>query len=268
MSFKNLLRKALFSTVLISIFLFSETIPGHANTEHEDYYVGKYIFRSPHGTFYINAIDKIIIDNGNGKYMEIYSTGIAEFDTLAPGCSSIAGSVPVVHHCHKAAKTQGSQGEAGASDETVHSEPNPLEVALTTIENVSPQPAPLNIQPPKGWTLTNVETIFYLTNTTQRQTIETELGAATLTWNAASFTFNFGDQTQHRTYTNPGAPYPKHTITHVYKQTKNFTPTVTISWNAELNIAGQTFIFKHAHQTQSSQHLEVYKTEVKLKTNE
>ena len=55
-----------------------------------------------------------------------------------------------------------------------------------------------------------------------------------------SYTWNWGDGTT-TTTTDPGAPYPNHTVTHHYKHTdKNITTTLTTTWTTRYRPTGHT----------------------------
>ena len=73
----------------------------------------------------------------------------------------------------------------------------------------------------------------YQTTTILDTTIEVEFTPISYTW-------NWGDGTT-TTTTDPGAPYPNHTVTHHYKHTdKNITTTLTTTWTTRYRPTGHT----------------------------
>ncbi|MDO5061109.1 MAG: hypothetical protein Q4D73_05715 [Actinomycetaceae bacterium] len=223
---------------------------------------------SSDGTVYVKDIIEILSYLGEGDILVRATNGTVPVDEFVTACFPGQFNVPGHYTCRRNAQNTPNTSENPTKDTTQPPSPTPLQAAWQAINNSSPTPATLNIQPPKGWTLTNIDTIFFLTNTNQTQTTNTIMGPATLNWKALSYTFNYGDGTPPDTRYEPGASYPNHTITHIYKETKDYTPTVTIRWGANVTVAGQTYEFLFTNQTQSETHLEVYKADIKLKTNE
>lgn len=104
-------------------------------------------------------------------------------------------------------------------------------------------PPPLHIQPPDGWTLVNLDTIVHTTpQTDATQTFDlTLLGIPVqLQAHPTTYTWNFGDHTPPLTTTDPGAPYPHHTLTHTYTTPTTTTLTLTTTWTGRFRLHGTT----------------------------
>lgn len=258
-------------TFLISLgILLSLTSVAKAATEgNGDIDSGSPSNENNNGIVYVENILEVLQYLGEGDVLVRATNGKVPVDQFVTTCLPGQFQVPGHYTCRRNAPGKPGEGESPETYATQPpSEPTPFDAAWQAITNSSPTPATLNIQPPKGWTLINVDTIFFLTNTNQTQTINTLMGPATLNWKALSYTFNYGDGTPLDVRYEPGASYPNHTITHVYKETKDVTPTVTVLWGADVTVGGQTFEFFFTNQTQSQAHLEVYKADIKLKANE
>ena len=101
-------------------------------------------------------------------------------------------------------------------------------------------PSPITIQPPDGWTLVNVDTITY-TSPAPQVFATTLLGIpVTIEATPATYTWDYDDGTAARTTTDPGAPYPDHTVAHVYTQEATATITLATTWHGRFQITGTT----------------------------
>ncbi|MFV0252005.1 MAG: hypothetical protein ACK5H2_01535 [Beutenbergiaceae bacterium] len=121
--------------------------------------------------------------------------------------------------------------------------PIDLATLLTTEYQTLPlTPSPLHHQPDTGWALVNMDLIVY-TNPTPQRLHTTLLGIdLTITATPVTYTWDFGDATPPVTTSTPGAPYPHHTITHLYTTTTSPGPgttiTLTTSWQGQFQITG------------------------------
>ncbi|MHA7132790.1 hypothetical protein [Oerskovia turbata] len=103
-------------------------------------------------------------------------------------------------------------------------------------------PSPLSVQPGNGWTLVNIPTITHTTADPQ-ELATTLLGVpVTLRVTPSAFTWDYGDGTSPLTTTDPGAPYPDHTVHHTYVQptAPDAPATITLitTWTAHYRITG------------------------------
>lgn len=96
----------------------------------------------------------------------------------------------------------------------------------------------IEIQPPGGRTLVNLETIFYTENnraTTQAVTLigrRVEIEAT-----PASYTWDFGDGSR-ATTNSAGKPYPDHDIVHVYASRDEFEASVSTTYAGRFRVDG------------------------------
>jgi hypothetical protein len=100
-------------------------------------------------------------------------------------------------------------------------------------------PSEVNVQPPNGWTLVNVDTIAY-TDRAPR-TISTSLFGIPVEIRAvpSNYSWNFGDGSAPLTTTDPGAPYPAHTVAHAYSKQGSAKISLTTTWRGQFRLAGE-----------------------------
>lgn len=94
------------------------------------------------------------------------------------------------------------------------------------------------IQPSRGWTLVNVDTIV-LTDPTPATFDTTILGIpVTVRATPTRYSWSFGDDTPPLVTTEPGSPWPNPTVTHAYRTAGTRTITLTTQWSGEFRVAG------------------------------
>jgi hypothetical protein len=104
-----------------------------------------------------------------------------------------------------------------------------------------PLPQLTTKQQPPGNGLVGLPVIFFTDGpTTQTFTLDIRGFTVDITAHATAFTWHTGDGT-HLTTTTPGAPYPKHTITHDYAS-GGYTASLTTTWTATFRIDGGTTV--------------------------
>ncbi|MCF6509709.1 hypothetical protein E9549_20270 [Blastococcus sp. MG754426] len=92
-------------------------------------------------------------------------------------------------------------------------------------------------QPP-GTGLTGLPVIFYTDSpTTQTFTVDIRGFTLVIEATAEQFTWHTGDATGQITTTDPGAPYPDHTIEHSYRS-GTYTAHLTVTWGATFTVDG------------------------------
>lgn len=92
-------------------------------------------------------------------------------------------------------------------------------------------------QPP-GDGLTGLPVIFYTDSpTTQTFTVDIRGFTVVIEATAEQFTWHTGDATGQITTTDPGAPYPDHTIEHDYRS-GTYTASLTVTWGATFTVDG------------------------------
>ncbi|GAA2720075.1 PKD domain-containing protein [Cellulomonas aerilata] len=99
-------------------------------------------------------------------------------------------------------------------------------------------PSHLSVQPPSGWTLVNADTVAFADDA--EQTLPTTVLGLAVTIRAvpATFTWTFGDGSAPLVTTEPGRPWPDHTIAHRYTAEGTRTISLTTTWTATFQIGG------------------------------
>ena len=107
----------------------------------------------------------------------------------------------------------------------------------TAFQRLTWPQAELTIQPTGGETLVNLDTIFHTTNPgpiTQNITLlgqHIQIEATPTTW-----TWHWNTTGPTRTTNHPGAPYPRHTITHQYTTTGTTQPSVDVTYTGRYRV--------------------------------
>lgn len=98
-------------------------------------------------------------------------------------------------------------------------------------------PTPANVHPPNGWTIVHFDTIVHTTQ--EPQQLESELLGIPVEIRATpdEYAWGFGDGSTVTT-TDPGQPYPDHTLVHQYTALKTYTITLTTTWSGQFRITG------------------------------
>lgn len=108
---------------------------------------------------------------------------------------------------------------------------------LTAFKRVPVPTAKVQIQPPKGKTLVNLDTNFYTVAQSFTESL-TLLGQdVELRIEPASYAWNHGDGTAQTTQT-PGAKYPDLEVTHAYSRTADVRVSVDVTWSAAFRVNG------------------------------
>lgn len=129
------------------------------------------------------------------------------------------------------------------------------------------EPSQITVQPPDGWTLVNVDTIAY-TEAVPR-TVSTQLFGIPVEIRAvpSAYAWDFGDGSAPLSTTDPGAPYPAHTVAHAYADTGAATISLTTTWRGQFRIAGEPTwrdVPGEATTTSSSDPLEILAARARL----
>lgn len=101
-------------------------------------------------------------------------------------------------------------------------------------------PSQMSVQPPDGWTLVNVDTIVFTeaaprTMSTRLFDVPVEIRAV-----PSAYSWNFGDGSAPVVTTDPGAPYPAHTVSHAYARQGVVTISLTTTWRGQFRPAGDS----------------------------
>ncbi|MFH5823904.1 hypothetical protein [Georgenia sp. AZ-5] len=125
-------------------------------------------------------------------------------------------------------------GEVGEGDLA-----QPVLLTLADLRELPIAPGGLNIQPDQGWVLINVDTIFW--TEAAEQTFDTVVLGTPVQVRVApvDYAWDFGDGAAPLRTTDPGAPYPDHTVAHAYTRSSDRTRvTLTTRWAGEFQVAG------------------------------
>lgn len=95
----------------------------------------------------------------------------------------------------------------------------------------------IEVQPGRGWTLVNVETIVF--TDPGAQSFETSLLGMPVVIEASPirYTWDFGDGSAPLVTADPGAPYPDHGVAHVYRRAGTRTISLTTEWTGRFRVA-------------------------------
>ena len=119
---------------------------------------------------------------------------------------------------------------------------NPRTITITTRQAATliAQGSGITRQPPGPKVIISKAFIVYTDPAPRYQTTTILDTAIDVEFTPISYTWNWGDGTT-TTTTDPGAPYPNHTVTHHYKHTdKNITTTLTTTWTTRYRPTGHT----------------------------
>ena len=118
----------------------------------------------------------------------------------------------------------------------------PRTITITTRQAATliAQGSGITRQPPGPKVIISKAFIVYTNPNPRYQTTTILDTAIEVEFTPISYTWNWGDGTT-TTTTDPGAPYPNHTVTHHYKHTdKNITTTLTTTWTTRYRPTGHT----------------------------
>ena len=117
--------------------------------------------------------------------------------------------------------------------------PLPIVVTAQDMQRLPIEPGGLTVQPDRGWVLVNLDTVVWTDGATQ--TLDTVvLGAPVqVRVTPVDYTWDFGDGSAPLVTTDPGAPYPDHSVSHVYERAADSaTVELTTRWAGEFQVAG------------------------------
>lgn len=132
-------------------------------------------------------------------------------------------------------------------------------------------PSPVVVQPPDGWTVVNLPTITY--TDAVEQTFDTALLGIPVQIRATpeSFAWDYADGSAPLVTTDPGAPYPDHTVHHTYAQPADaVTIGLTTTWSGQFRITGAptwTDVPGTATTSSTAPPLQIYEARSRLVTD-
>jgi hypothetical protein len=115
----------------------------------------------------------------------------------------------------------------------------PIVVTAEDLQRLPIDPGGLAVQPNRGWVLVNLETIVW-TGATEQTFSAVVLGTPVeVRARPIDFTWDFGDGSAPLTTTDPGAPFPNHSVAHVYSAAaEQRHVTLTTRWAGEFEVNG------------------------------
>ncbi len=129
--------------------------------------------------------------------------------------------------------------DAPATQEPALAAPRTVTLTRTQVSRLLAKGSGITRQPPSARARLDMPVIAYTNPATQTLTTTILDTPITITATPVSYTWDWGDNTTTNT-TNPGAPYPDHTVFHYYDQpAKNLQITLTTTWKATFTTPGQ-----------------------------
>ena len=175
--------------------------------------------------------------------------GELRLEARAPGSHRVSGAIQ--HNCVAIGNGQSRCYTAdpttpGILAVSVDAGGNPVTRAeldgavATEFRRLPLSPGGIVLQPASGWGLINLETIAY-TNAEVQSFSTTVLGIPlTVRATPVRYTWSFDDTSGDLVTTQPGAPWPDSTITHIYRTTGTRTISLTTEWAGEYVISGSS----------------------------
>ncbi|WP_066463042.1 hypothetical protein [Sanguibacter suarezii] len=119
-------------------------------------------------------------------------------------------------------------------------DPAPLVVTEADFRTLPLTPSTITVGPPHGWIPVTMATIAY--TDPHPQTLTTTLLGQPVTIRATPthYTWDWTDGTPPTTTTDPGHPWPHHTLSHTYTTTGTYTVTMTTTWTGEYSLDNGT----------------------------
>ncbi|MHB1063721.1 MAG: zinc transporter [Georgenia sp.] len=120
-------------------------------------------------------------------------------------------------------------------------EPDVAPIVLTAedVQHLIVAPGGLQVQPDREWVLVNIDTIVWTTAAEQTFDLTVLDTPVAVRMTPVDFTWDFGDGSPPVTTTDPGAPWPDHTVGHTYTQAQDAAQvTLTTRWAGVFDVAG------------------------------
>ncbi|WP_324649883.1 hypothetical protein [Georgenia sp. H159] len=111
-------------------------------------------------------------------------------------------------------------------------------VSREDVQSLLVSPGSLEIQPDQPWVLVNTDTIV-LTDSAEHVLVTQVLGYdVDVRVTPVLFTWDFGDGSPPLTGTDPGAPWPNHTVSHAYGEAGVVSISLRTEWDAAFRVEG------------------------------
>ena len=115
----------------------------------------------------------------------------------------------------------------------------PIVVTAEDLQRLPIAPGGLVVQPDRGWVLVNLETIVW-TDAAEQTFSTVVLGTPVqVRVEPIDFTWDFGDGSAPLVTSDPGAPFPNHSVSHFYTSAaEQRQVTLTTRWAGEFEVNG------------------------------
>jgi hypothetical protein len=112
--------------------------------------------------------------------------------------------------------------------------------AVTELRRLPLRSGGIAIQPSRGWTLVNADTVV-MTDPTPQSFDVTLVGVPVeIVATPTGYSWSFGDGTPALFTSDPGASWPEHTVSHAYRRAGPRQITLTTTWSGSFRVAGAT----------------------------
>src|SRR5690625_69451 len=114
----------------------------------------------------------------------------------------------------------------------------PIVVTREDVQSLIVEPGNLTVQPAQPWVLVNTDTVV-MTDATEHVLGAEVLGVdVDVRVTPVVYTWDFGDGSMPVTGTDPGAPWPNHTVSHRYRTAGSVTISLRTEWDAAFRVEG------------------------------
>lgn len=159
----------------------------------------------------------------------LYTYG--KYSMMAPNCNGELGGTEFTPWYETVEAEEAEDGDPVVGE--------PVTLTREDVQSLLVDAGGLEIQPDRSWVLVHVETIAFtgareqiLTTTVLDAPVEVRVTPQAFTW-------DFGDGSEPLVTTDPGAPWPEHTVAHSYTAAQDSTAvTVRTEWDAVFRIPG------------------------------
>ncbi len=146
--------------------------------------------------------------------------------------------------------------------------PPPIVVTADDLQRLPISPGGLVVQPDRGWVLVNLDTIVW-TDAADQTFDAVVLGTPVrVRVTPIDFAWDFGDGAAPLVTADPGAPFPDHTVSHIYTAAADVRQVrLTTRWSGEFEVNGSGIwqpVVGVATTTEVSQAFEVRTAETSL----
>src|SRR5690625_2408376 len=166
--------------------------------------------------------------------------------------------------------TPTSNNEDGEEVAPEDIEMQPIVVTREDVQSLIVEPGNLTVQPAQPWVLVNTDTVV-MTDAAEHILGTEVLGVdVDVRVTPVIYTWDFGDGSIPVTGTDPGAPWPDHTVSHRYRTAGSVTISLRTEWDAAFRVEGTSGwvpVVGRAVTSQTADPLEVVTATPRLTTD-